>query len=184
MPTVLLADPVYKEHDTGPGHPERPERYDAVAHALDQAGLTKSLRRIEARSATEDEIALCHSRDYIYDVKREIAEVPQGAERELSTGDTMVSARSFDVALKATGGVLNAVDAVVGRLASNAFCAVRPPGHHARPEQGMGFCIFNSISIAARYAQRKHGVERVLIADWDVHHENGTQDIFYSDGSV
>jgi acetoin utilization deacetylase AcuC-like enzyme len=184
MSTVLLADAVYKEHKTGPGHPERPARYDAVVHALDQAGLTKSLPRIEIRPAEEDEIALCHSRDYIYDVKREIASVPPGAVRELSTGDTMVSAQSFDVALKAAGGILNAVDAVVRRSASNAFCAVRPPGHHARPEQAMGFCIFNHIAIAARYAQRKHGVDRVLIADWDVHHGNGTQDIFYADGSV
>lgn len=188
MPTVLLADPVYKEHHTGPGHPERPERYDSVLHALDafqhaQAGPAKSLRRIQIRPATEDEIALCHSRDYIYDVKREVAAVPQGAVRELSTGDTTISAQSFDVALKATGGILNAVDAVM-RSASNAFCAVRPPGHHARPEQGMGFCIFNNVALAARYAQRKHGVDRVLIADWDVHHGNGTQDIFYSDGSV
>jgi acetoin utilization deacetylase AcuC-like enzyme len=140
----------------------------------------KSLGRVESRPALEDEVALCHSRDYLHDVKREIA----GGARELSTGDTSVSSQSFDVALRVVGGVLNAVDAVVPRKASNAFCAVRPPGHHARPEQGMGFCIFNSIAVAARYAQRKHGVERVLIADWDVHHGNGTQDIFYSDGSV
>src|SRR6266478_461052 len=103
---------------------------------------------------------------------------------ELSTGDTSVGPRTWDVALKAVGGVLNAVDAVVSRKAVNAFCAVRPPGHHARPEQGMGFCVFNNIALAARYAQRKHGIERVLIADWDVHHGNGTQDIFYEDGSV
>ena len=180
MSTFLLADPICKDHYTGPGHPERPERFDVVLHALSQAGLMKSMGRIESRFATEDEIALCHSRDYIHDVKREIA---QGA-RELSTGDTAVSSQSFDVALKVVGGVLNAVDAVAQRKASNAFCAVRPPGHHARPEQGMGFCIFNSIAIAARYAQRKYGAERVLIADWDVHHGNGTQDIFYSDGSV
>jgi acetoin utilization deacetylase AcuC-like enzyme len=180
MNTALLADPVYKEHDPGPGHPERPERYDAVVRALDHAGLMKSLQRIDPRFATEDEIAACHSRAYIQKVRREIA---AGA-RELSTGDTNVGARSFDVALEAVGGILNAVDAVLDRKARNAFCVVRPPGHHARPEQGMGFCVFNNIAIAARNAQRKHGVERVLIADWDVHHGNGTQDIFYSDGSV
>jgi acetoin utilization deacetylase AcuC-like enzyme len=178
--TALLVDPVYREHDPGPGHPERPERYDALTKALNEAGLIKSLGRIQARVATEDEIALCHSRDYIHKVKREIG---AGA-RELSTGDTNVGPRSWDVALDAVGGVLNAVDAVVGRKAGNAFCAVRPPGHHARPEQGMGFCIFNNIAIAARYAQRKHGIGKVLIADWDVHHGNGTQDTFYADGSV
>ena len=178
--TALVADPVYKEHTTPPGHPERVERYHAVTQALAGAGLMKSLNRIPVRFATEDEVALCHSRTYIQTAKREIA---AGA-RELSTGDTNVCPRSFDVALQAAGGVLNAVEAVVERKAKNAFCVVRPPGHHARPEQGMGFCIFNSVAIAARYAQRKHGIGRVLIADWDVHHGNGTQDIFYADGSV
>ena len=179
-PTALLADPIYKNHETGPGHPERPERYDAVMHALNQAGFMKSLVRIGPRPATEDEVALCHGRDYIHEVRREIA---AGAQ-ELSTGDTTVGAHSFETALNATGGVLNAIDMVVERKAANAFCVVRPPGHHARPQQGMGFCIFNHVAIAARYAQRKHGVDRVLIADWDVHHGNGTQDIFYSDGTV
>jgi acetoin utilization deacetylase AcuC-like enzyme len=179
-PTSLLIDPVYKQHDPGPGHPERPERYDAVTQALDQTGLTRTLGRIPTRTATEDEIALCHSSAYIRKVQREIA---AGA-RELSTGDTNVGPRSWDVALQAVGGVLNAIDAVVKGEAGNAFCAVRPPGHHARPEQGMGFCIFNNVAIAARYAQRKHGISKVLIADWDVHHGNGTQDTFYNDGSV
>jgi acetoin utilization deacetylase AcuC-like enzyme len=178
--TALLSDPIYKQHDPGPGHPERPERYDAVMQALNQAGIVKTLSRVEARAASEDEIAACHSRSYIEKVKREIT----GGAHELSTGDTNVSSRSFDVALKAAGGVLNAVDAVVGRKAGNAFCVLRPPGHHARPEQGMGFCVFNNVAIAARYAQHKHGIARVLIADWDVHHGNGTQDIFYTDGSV
>jgi acetoin utilization deacetylase AcuC-like enzyme len=184
MSTAILADPIYKEHATGAGHPERPERYDAAMRGLDEAGLAGSLHRIESREATDDEVALCHSRDYIYDVKREIAALRPGIVRELSTGDTEVSSRSLMVTLKATGGILNAVDAVMRGAASNAFCAVRPPGHHARPEQGMGFCIFNHIAIAARYAQRRYGVDRVLIADWDVHHGNGTQDIFYKDGSV
>jgi len=103
---------------------------------------------------------------------------------ELSTGDTIISPRSLDVALHAAGAALNAVDAVATRKVRNAFCIVRPPGHHATPDRGMGFCIFNNVAIAARYAQHKHGVGRVLIADWDVHHGNGTQDIFYADGTV
>ena len=177
-PTGLLADPVYKQHDPGAGHPERPERFDAVMQALNQTGLAKSMERIAARAATDDEIALCHGRAYIQTVRREIG---AGA-RQLSTGDTDVGPRSLEVALRAVGGVLNAVDAVAGGKAANAFCAVRPPGHHARPDQGMGFCIFNNIAIAARYAQRKHGIAKVMIADWDVHHGNGTQDIFYADG--
>jgi len=179
-PTALLIDPVYKQHNPGPGHPERPERYDAVTQALERSGLTHALGRISPRAATEDEIALCHSPAYIRKVQHEIA---AGA-RELSTGDTNVGPRSWDVALQAVGGVLNAIDAVVKGEAGNAFCAVRPPGHHARPEQGMGFCIFNNVAIGARYAQRKHRIGKVLIADWDVHHGNGTQDTFYSDGSV
>ena len=148
--------------------------------SLESAGLRRRLAHLSARAADEDEIALCHTRAYIQTVKREIA----AGERELSTGDTNVSPRSYEVALKAAGGVLNAVDAVVERKAANAFCVVRPPGHHARPAQGMGFCVFNNVAIAARYAQRRHGIGRVLIADWDVHHGNGTQDIFYTDGSV
>lgn len=178
--TALLIDPVFKLHDTGPGHPERPERYDALTRAFDRAGLIESLLPVATRPATEDEIALCHTRPYIDTVKRDIA---AGA-RELSTGDTTISPRSWEVALHAAGGVMNAIDQVFKKKAVNAFCAVRPPGHHARPNQGMGFCIFNNVAIAARYAQRTHGVDRVLIADWDVHHGNGTQDTFYSDGSV
>ena len=178
--TALLLDPVYKEHTTPPGHPERVERYDSVTQALTEAGLVRSLSRIPVRSATEDEVALCHGHAYIQLAKREIT---AGA-RELSTGDTNVCPRSFEVALQAVGGVMNAVDTVIEGKAKNAFCAVRPPGHHARPDQGMGFCIFNNAAIGAQHAQRKHGAGKVLIADWDVHHGNGTQDIFYSDGSV
>ena len=181
--TALLLDALYKEHVTGEGHPERPERYDAVAQALERAGFTGRAARIAPRAATEDEIALCHTRDYIVTVKREIGRLNRGV-GALSTGDTTFSARSLDVALQAVGGVLNAVDAVFSGPSRSAFCAVRPPGHHATPVRGMGFCIFNNVAIAARYAQQRHGAGRVLIADWDVHHGNGTQDIFYSDGSV
>jgi acetoin utilization deacetylase AcuC-like enzyme len=178
--TALLADPIYKQHDAGPGHPEQPARYDAAVRALADAHLISKMSRIPVRRAAMDEIALCHTAAYIRTVGRDFA---QGA-RALSTGDTNIGPKSLDVALDAVGGVLNAVDAVMTGKAQNAFCVVRPPGHHATPRRGMGFCIFNNIAIAARHAQRKHGVERVLIADWDVHHGNGTQDIFYSDGSV
>ena len=180
MTTGLLYDPVYKQHVTGTGHPERPERYDAAVQALEREGLVKELERIQARPATDDELALCHPRDYIATVKRDVAR----GMHDLSTGDTAIGPRSLDVALRAVGGVLNAVDSVAAGRVKNAFCIVRPPGHHATPVRGMGFCIFNNVAIAARYAQRRHGIARVLIADWDVHHGNGTQDVFYADPSV
>jgi acetoin utilization deacetylase AcuC-like enzyme len=178
--TALLADPIFKEHNPGPRHPEQPARYDAAVQALEHAGLTAKMSRIPVRRATPDEIALCHTAAYIRTVETDFA---QGA-RELSTGDTNIGPKSLEVALDAVGGVLNAVDTVIEGKARNAFCIVRPPGHHATARRGMGFCIFNNIAIAARHAQHRHGLERVLIADWDVHHGNGTQDIFYSDGSV
>jgi len=181
--TALLANPLFREHRTGDGHPERPERFDAVVAALDRAGLTKRTLPVESRPASDDELAACHSRPYIETARRDVGRVTSGV-GDLSTGDTSISPRSLEVALHAAGGVLNAVDAVMEGRARNAFCAVRPPGHHATPGRGMGFCLFNNVAVAARYAQRQHGISRVLIADWDVHHGNGTQDIFYSDGSV
>lgn len=180
MPTALLLDAAYKRHKTPPGHPESPDRYDAVASALRGGGLDGKLKPFHNRAATDDEVALCHTRAYIEIVRRDITV----GHRELSTGDTSVCPDSLEIALRAAGGVLNAVDQVFSGAANNAFCAVRPPGHHASPGRGMGFCIFNNVAIAARYAQKKHKAERVLIADWDVHHGNGTQDCFYSDGSV
>ena len=180
QPTALLADPIYKQHLTGARHPEQPGRYDAVLQALEEAGLLQNLLKIDRRTASEEEILLCHTPEYLETVKREVA----AAAPVLSTGDTVISGKSYDVAREAVGGVLQAIDAVVERRAANVFCVVRPPGHHATPDRGMGFCIFNNIAIAARYAQQRHNLERVLIADWDVHHGNGTQDIFYRNGSV
>jgi acetoin utilization deacetylase AcuC-like enzyme len=110
-------------------------------------------------------------------------DVASGAEN-LSTGDTAIGERSLTITLQAAGGVLEAVNAVFASRAKNAFCVVRPPGHHATPDRGMGFCIFNNVALAARHAQRQHGLEKVLIVDWDVHHGNGTQEIFYADPSV
>jgi len=178
--TGLVCSPDYKKHLTGAGHPESPRRLDAVMEALALERLGIELSRIEPRRATREEILYCHTAAYHDLVKREIESGASG----LSTGDTTVGRQSYEVALLAVGGVLAAVDAVVAGRVRGAFCAVRPPGHHARPAQGMGFCIFNNVAIAARYAQKKHQIGKVLIVDWDVHHGNGTQDVFYEDGSV
>src|SRR3954452_23239093 len=180
MASGLLLDLYFKQHAQGEGHPERPERLDAIASALEREGLIKEMTRIPIRPATDDELAAVHAREYIDLVKREVA---RGA-RSLSTGDTDIMSKSLDVALRAAGGILNGVDAIFNRHVRNAFCAVRPPGHHAAPAKGMGFCIFNNVAVAARYAQQRYGAQRVLIVDWDVHHGNGTQDIFWKDGSV
>ncbi len=182
--TGLLFDDIYLQHLSGDttGHPERPERLLALRDGLERAGVLKSLYRIPARRVTDRELEFVHKPSYVALVRRELSNV-RGF-RELSTGDTLVSADSLRAAEFAAGGVLNAVDAVVSGKIRNAFAAVRPPGHHATPDRGMGFCIFNNVAIAARYLQRKHGIGRVLIVDWDYHHGNGTQDIFYEDGSV
>ena len=151
MATALLLDPLYKAHDTGPGHPETAARYDAVTKALEP--VRARLKKIAPRAATEDEVALCHTRTYIATAKKDV-ELKRG---QLSTGDTSISPASWNVALQAAGGVMNAVDAVFAKQAARAFCAVRPPGHHATPERGMGFCLINNVAVAARYAQKKHG---------------------------
>ena len=173
-------DAISKDHATGEGHPERPARFDAVATALSEAGHTAAMQRIESRVVTDDEVLACHTASYLKMVERDVAV----GHHMLSTGDTEIGPKSLDVARRAAGGALNAVDAILTGKVANAFCVVRPPGHHATPGRGMGFCIFNNVAIAARYAQKKYGVKRVLIADWDVHHGNGTQDTFYADGSV
>jgi acetoin utilization deacetylase AcuC-like enzyme len=178
--TGIATDPVVKRHDPGPGHPEQPGRYTAVMDHLSYSGLLDSLSLLDIRHASDDDLALVHTREYIHLVQREI----QQNRGQLSTGDTAICPRSLEPARAAVGAVLSAMDAVFTGSVTNAFCAVRPPGHHASADRGMGFCLFNNIAIGARYAQRRHGAERVLIVDWDVHHGNGTQDIFYEDGTV
>ncbi len=183
QPTGLLYDDIYLRHLSGnSGHPERPERLIFIREALEKAGLMQSLSPIHPRRISEQELELVHKPSYIALVRSELSNL-QGF-RELSTGDTLVSAGSLEAAEFAAGGVLNAVDAVMQGKVKNAFAAVRPPGHHATPTRGMGFCIFNNVAIAARYVQKRYGLQRVLIVDWDYHHGNGTQDTFYQDGSV
>jgi len=176
--TGLHYDAVYLKHDTGPGHPENATRYQAVMDALDAADFPTL--RLEGKTAELADILLCHESWY-HDVVR--MDIDHFAE-VLRTGDTALCPDSYDVVMKATGAVLAAADAIMKGQVNNAFCATRPPGHHASAGRGMGFCIFNHVAIAARHLQQRHGLNRIAILDWDVHHGNGTQDIFYEDGSV
>jgi acetoin utilization deacetylase AcuC-like enzyme len=176
MATAFLADPIAKEHVVPTGHPERPRRWDAAVRGLGDAPLTET----PPREATQEELLLCHTEGYLETALRDV----RAGRGTLSTGDTDIGPRSWEVALRAVGTCLNGVDLVMEGRAENAFCIVRPPGHHAMRERGMGFCLLNNIAIAARYARQKYGLDRVLIADWDVHHGNGTQDIFYADPAV
>jgi len=147
---------------------------------LEEAELAGKLLNVPARDATRAELRRVHTSHYLDMTEHQIKE---GAP-ELPTGDTAVCEDSWDAAVRAAGLTLNAVDAVMTGQMANAFCVTRPPGHHAMAGRGMGFCVLNNVAVAARYAQKAHGIERVLIVDWDVHHGNGTQDIFYQDGTV
>ncbi len=178
--TGFLYDDIYLEHDTGAGHPEKPGRLAAINNRITGKNIYRDLLLLESSDALAEDICLVHSEEYVETVKRECEE----GRRSLSTGDTVICMESYSVAIKAAGGIIKTVDSIFNGIIKNAFCAVRPPGHHATPNRGMGFCVFNNAAIAARYAQEKHGAERVLIADWDVHHGNGTQDTFYADASV
>lgn len=178
--TGLVFDHAYRRHDPGPCHPESPERYLALSEAFRKSGILDTAMRIPPRMGNEDDVHLAHTRAYWKDV---LHDVDRKADR-LSTGDTNLGEHSLETALLALGGALSAVDAVFEGKVKNALAVVRPPGHHATASRGMGFCVFNSVAIAARYARKIYGVDRVLIADWDVHHGNGTQEIFYGDPNV
>jgi acetoin utilization deacetylase AcuC-like enzyme len=180
--TFIITHPDFIKHRTGYGHPEQPARVRVINEALKNEGLLENT--LVPRKAIKEEVILCHTSNYFDLVQREISALQQIEIATLSTGDVQICADSFDIALFAVGGVLNAVDAVCEGIARNAFCNIRPPGHHATADRGMGFCLFNNVAIAARYVQSKYGIKNVLIVDWDVHHGNGTQEIFYSDPSV
>jgi acetoin utilization deacetylase AcuC-like enzyme len=179
MSTLLITHPACLNHLTPLGHPERPERLRAIEAAL-EAEKFQMLARAEAPTAPFEIIALCHPMDYILQIRD--ATPREGMVR--LDADTSMSPGSFEAALRAIGGAIHAVDEVVTKKAVNAFVATRPPGHHAETARPMGFCFFDNAAIAARYAQDHHGIARAAIVDFDVHHGNGSQEIFWSDKTV
>ncbi|MGH6816601.1 MAG: histone deacetylase family protein [Hyphomicrobiaceae bacterium] len=182
MTTLLLTHPCFLGHDTGPGHPERPDRMRAIDAALADAKFA-ALRREEAplRDDIEETLALAHPPEYIAWIER--SRPTAGARPVRLDPDTVLSSGSWEAALRAVGAGLRAVDQVVDTTSGirNAFCQVRPCGHHAEKSRAMGFCLFGNAAIAGLYARAKHGLKRIAVADFDVHHGNGTQDIFWSD---
>lgn len=179
MATAYLADSRFDAH-TMQGHPEFAGRLVAIRQRMEADSLTNQVVSLKARPATDETLLAVHTARYL--------ELLEGTSRSNSIQmmglDTYVTPRSYEIAQLAAGGVQRVVDAVLRGEAENGLAAVRPPGHHATPSMGMGFCLLNNVAIAARYAQRQHGVGRVLIADYDVHHGNGTQDAFYADPTV
>jgi acetoin utilization deacetylase AcuC-like enzyme len=178
MATVgVVTDPIYLEHDPGSYHPESPERLRVLYELLEEE--PGRMLRLHARRGSREEIGLVHSMDY-FDYLASLS----GQPRVALDPDTVMSGRSFEAALYAVGGVLNGIDALYEGTCDSVFALIRPPGHHASPDRGMGFCIFNNVAVGAAYAMSRHGCERVLIVDWDLHHGNGTQSAFYGDGRV
>lgn len=182
-PTALVYDSVFLEHETGPGFPESPNRLRWLTAHLESLPLSARLLRMTPDDGIDPVpwIAEFHDKGYI----EALREACRNGEKFLGgSSDSPISARSWDVAVRAVGAALSAVDAVMEGRARNAFAAVRPPGHHAMPDSAKGFCLFGNAAIAARYAQKKHGIERVMIIDWDVHHGDGTQKMTYEDPTI
>ncbi len=177
--TGILLDDIYLQHDTGPGHPERPDRLRSIVERLHRAGLIDQTTQIASRPAKVEELMRVHTREMIDRVRIASARGPVRLD-----ADTTVSHQSYQAALRAAGGLLACCDAVMRGDVENAFAIVRPPGHHAERDRSMGFCLFNNVAVAARDMQERHGLPRIAIIDWDVHHGNGTQHIFDEDPSV
>ncbi len=177
---AIVYDALFEAHDPGPGHPESPQRLQRIMTTLQSRGMFNRATIVRPKSATSEQLSWIHSKKYIEFVLRH-----QGEEGVvLDSGDTRLSARSVDAALLAAGAAVTAVDLVFQQSFDKVFAAVRPPGHHARPEAAMGFCVFNSIALAAQYAKNTYDISKILIVDWDVHHGNGTQEIFYHSNTV
>lgn len=174
--TGFVLDERYMLHDTGMGHPERPQRIEVLLGAVEER---PQRRRVAPRTASGDEITLVHDERHFAAVSR-----TRGATRLAFDADTPVSADSFDAACLAAGGLLALIDEVMAGNIDNGFAMVRPPGHHAERSQAMGFCLFNNVAVGAAYLRQRYGLGRVLVMDWDVHHGNGTQHSFYRDPGV
>ncbi len=180
MSTLLIQDPVFLEHSVPVGHPERPDRIRAIEKALSAPVFADLVRAGAPAAAATEVIAMAHPARYVGEIR---AAVPDDGIVQLEA-DTYLCPQSFEIAARAAASACLAVDQVMTGSVANAFCAIRPPGHHAEPAHPMGFCLFNNAVIAARQAQRDHGAERVAIVDWDVHHGNGTQAIVWDDPSI
>jgi acetoin utilization deacetylase AcuC-like enzyme len=183
MTTLLYTHPSSLEHDTGPGHPESPARSRAIFAMLEREerkGALVGIERREPRRATREQLGRVHTPRFVEAI---LSAVPREGYVRVDP-DTVMSPGSGEAALRAAGAACDAVDAVIGGEARNAFCALRPPGHHAEPERAMGFCLFNSVAAGARQALAFHGLERISIFDFDVHHGNGTQAVFEDDPRV
>jgi len=178
-PTTIVYHPACLGHDTGPGHPERPERLAAIKRRLEAVGLWDALEVIEPAPSPRPALLRVHQEEHLDRVRRACL----GAPARLDP-DTPVSAGSWDAALLSAGGAIAACDAVAAGRAGSAFVATRPPGHHAEADRAMGFCLFNNVAVAARHLQAERGLGRIFILDWDVHHGNGTQRLFEDDDTV
>lgn len=178
MMAILFQDEIFLAHETG-RHPECADRLRSISQRLTQDKLADRFTTGTIRAATREELARVHSEDHIHAMQHFASQGGGYVE-----SDTIVCPQSFDVACRATGTAIEAVDQVLSGNHNIAVCLIRPPGHHAVPSAPMGFCLFNNVAVAARHAQQSHGLERVLIVDWDVHHGNGTQDAFYEEEGV
>ncbi len=178
--TAIIYDPVCKHHLAGTGHPESPSRLEAVVSALENDQACQSLIWQRPVPAREEDLLANHGQRYVDLVRDSVA----AGRYSLGYPDTDISPGSWEAALAAAGALLAGVDMVMEGSAANVFCPVRPPGHHARTDMGMGFCLFNNVALAARHARAKYGLDRILIIDWDVHHGNGTQESFYREREV
>ena len=176
----FVADPTFEGHEMGPGHPESPERLRAIHSRLDSTGTFECLTSLVSTQASRTWIEQVHTPVYVQALE---AQSPISGYASLDA-DTTLCPGTLSAAYLAAGGAMTAADAVMTQQVDQAFCAVRPPGHHAEADQAMGFCFFNNVAIVAKYLQQHHGLSRILIVDWDVHHGNGTQHTFYDDPSV
>jgi len=184
MSTVFYSHPACRLHDMGAGHPECPQRLDAISDQLIGTGLDVALRFEEAGPATREQIGRAHTSGYVAEISDVLQQVADGGEPRHLDPDTVACPHTLSAALHAAGAAVAATDSVIAGRARNAFCAVRPPGHHATRDETMGFCFFNNVAVAARHALDVHGLARVAIIDFDVHHGNGTEDIIAGDDRV